>query len=412
LVGFVLLYLCVPTTLLLSDICISYLTNLFSDTSDSSTITPTSQNGKISSKLVKIIVSLKSLSSIQFPDSVKKSFQKQSFLLWTISFLTLLNILVWSCLIVFHNPGFQLPNSEQFQLLSSDHPIERFDREIEPRFPGSLSTSGDPMGDKLTLYLIWGVLPEDNGFGLDPHDNGMLKFDPNFSLEDPKNQKWMRKLCSKLRKQKFYDEVSNTVVGAHYDSCFMDTMVKWMKRDCQHVFTKTESYKPCCKVSKFPYKPEVFTKCVEESARDLYRTPSLYFQPDIAGPKFHTLKEKQDNSTDSSDKSGQLATFALRIRTNLSFSLSYEKMRDFYQDLDNFFLNEVYTKDKKTPVGLENGFFISAHLDFFDLQNSLLNDTWMSVFISAGLCFGFLWLFSRNFLIALGAVLCIFSIGK
>ncbi|XP_035704640.1 protein dispatched homolog 1 isoform X3 [Folsomia candida] len=410
-VGFILLYFCVPTTLLLSDMCISYLTSLFSD-SDLSTSSqqPSTQNGKkISSKVIKFVVSIKSFSVIKCPDKVKNAFQKQSTVLWTASFLSLLSILMWACLVLFHEPGFQLPNSEQFQLLSTRHPIERFDREIEPRFPGFLSSSSDAelSEEQLTIYFIWGVLPEDNGYGLDPHDNGALQFDKDFSLEQPKSQKWMRKLCSKLKKQSFYNQVSNTVVGAHYDSCFMDTMQKWMKRDCQHVFIKNETYKPCCKSSKFPYDAEVFTKCVEVAARDLYRTPTAYFQPDIAGPKFFILRENSNNSHESAENSGHLATFTLRVRTNITFSLSYEKMYEFYQTLETFYQTEV---QDKVPSGLDHGFFISAHLDFFDLQNSLLNDTWMSVLISAGLCFGFLWIFSRSFLVSVGAVLCIVTI--
>lgn len=225
-VGFLLLYLCVPTTLLLSDMCISYLKSLFSDSDPSASTNSAnpSQNGKrISSKLIKFIVSIGSCSPVQWcPGKVKRSCHQQSTLLWASSFLTLLSILVWSCLILY-DPGFQLPNSEQFQLLSTHHPIERFDREIEPRFPGYLSSTGnaDVSSEKLTVYFIWGLLPEDTGYGLDPHDNGELTFDPNFSLYPAKSQKWMRKLCSKLRKQGFHDEISNTVEGAHYDSCFM-----------------------------------------------------------------------------------------------------------------------------------------------------------------------------------------------
>jgi hypothetical protein len=316
-----------------------------------------------------------------------------------------LGVLVWSTLVVFYKPQFQLPNSEQFQLLSIDHPMERFDREVEPNFPGSWSVN-QPNEEKLTVYFIWGISPEDTGYGLDPHDNGDLQFDSSFSMGEPKSQRWVKKLCSKLKKQRFYDEMSNSVAGAHYDSCFLDTMVQWMKRDCQHIFFKNVTYRPCCNVSKFPYEPDVFSKCIANAARDVYRTPSLYFQGDIAGPKFFVLKE-QSNAT---ERSGQLATFTLRVRTNVSFSLSYEKMREFYSELDNFFQKEVLASDK-VPKGMEKGFFISAHLDFFDLQSSLLNDTWMSVLISAGLCFFFLWIFSRSFFIAVGAVISIFSIG-
>jgi len=383
-----------------------YLKSIFSEsTVDTQDPEMSVNNAKVSTKFIQIYEKLKAMFSFKISSQILELIDANRVMLWLWSFLVLLFVLLWSTIVVFYKPKFQLPNSEQFQLLSLNHPAEKFDREIEPNFPGGWSVN-QPEEMKLTLYFVWGIDPKDTGYGLDPHDNGVLQFDSGFSMSNPKSQKWIRKVCTKLRKSPFYDEVSNSVSGAHYDSCFIDTMVKWMKRDCDHIFFKNVTYKPCCKISKFPYEPEVFQKCVGTAARDVYRTPSLYFQGDIAGPKFFVFKD--DNTT---DKNGQLATFSLRVKTNISFSLSYDKMRDFYSQVDTFYQNEILGSDK-VPKGMENGFFVSAHLDFYDLQSSLLNDTWMSVLISAGLCFAFLWIFGKSFCIAVGAVLSIFSIGK
>lgn len=416
--GFVLLYFSVPPALILSDMTINYLSSLLPHESES--------KGKIYTKLLQLYQRINTIHRASMNvftkpyRCIKKITETHRAKCWLTVFLVLVAILMWSTYVVFIHPTFELPNTEQFQLLSSNHPIERFDRVVEPEFTIA-GLSEEDLGDKMTIYYVWGLQSIDTGNTLDPMDNGVLSFDNKFSMNHPSNQKWMRKLCSKLKQQPFYDEVANSMVGAHYDSCFIETMIKWMKRDCEHIFFKNISYAPCCKMSKFPYDADVFSKCVGLASRDMHRTPSTYFRTDVAGPKFFVMlesekKEKTNktiiapNTTNSSTVGGNLATFSLRIKTNVTFSLAYEKMDKFYKQLETFF--SEYLQSENAPKGLEDGLFISAHFDFYDLQKSLLNDTCQSVLLSAGLCFLFLWIFIKKLRVAIGAVICIFSIGK
>lgn len=423
--GFLLLYFSVPPALVLSDLTVNYLRSILPNESES--------KGKVYTKVLRLCERFEdakqaSVNVLKRPYLHIKTFvQSHRSKFWLAVFLALVAVLMWATFVVFVHPKFELPNTEQFQLLSSNHPIERFDRVIEPQFT-SAGVSEEDVGDKLRVYYVWGAQSTDTGNQLDPMDNGILEFDNGFSMEAPTNQRWMRKLCSKLKQQPFYDEIANSMVGAHYDGCFIETMIKWMKRDCEHIFFKNVSYAPCCKVSKFPYDAEVFSKCVGLASRDMHRTPSLYFRSDVAGPKFFVMTEnanrnERKNETKNatftrtststplpSGIEGSLATFTLRVNTNVSFSLSFEKMDKFYNQLETFF-NEFH-QSESVPVGLENGFFISAHFDFYDLQKSLISDTCQSVLLSAGLCFIFLWIFIGKLRVAIGAVLCIFSIGK
>ncbi len=45
---------------------------------------------------------------------------------------------------------------------------------------------------------------------------------------------------------------------------------------------------PCCEVSRFPYEEEVFNQCILLAVKDLYETPSAFFMPGLAGPRFST----------------------------------------------------------------------------------------------------------------------------
>ena len=338
-----------------------------------------------------------------------------------ISFLIFTAILVWGVITVFHSPGFQLPDTEQFQLLSFNHPIEKYDRIIEPLF--NIGSEEGRDYDNLTFYFMWGIKSADNGDPLNPNDEGTLEFDNNFGLTDAKSQTWMLEFCRRLENQTFYDPVANAANMATYDGCMLETMVTWMNRECEHPVLNFPSFEPCCKVSKFPYEPAVFSKCLGLAARNVYRTPVSFFRPDIAGPKFFTTYSNA-NTTEGQDiedsafstrkakpvfsRMGELAVFTIRARTNYMYTISYDKMSDIYRRASQFFEDAM----KNAPESLQQGFFISAHFNFFDLQHSLINDTWYSVLLSTSMCFIFICAASRRLLVSLGAVAVILATGN
>jgi len=405
LLAFFFLYLAAPTTLLASDKMCTYIGSLLPQRS--------SNHSTVLFKLFQTYDRFHSLLTSMctfayLPPKLKSFLNKNSFPLWWASFVICLGLLMWALFILFVISGISLPNSEQFQLLSDSHPAEYFEQYINPTFmhsidPKAVATSTNPENlensRKIVAYFVWGLKPVDSGNILDPNDQGSLVLDPLFSMSSPENQKWMENFCESVRTEEFYDEISNFVRGAHFDSCFVQTMKKWMGRDCTDVFVANVTYEPCCKVSNFPYDVNVFSQCVGLAARDVYRTPLLYFRPDIAGPKF-----KVEN--------GDLAVFTIRVKTNITASLTYEKMAEAYESIQGFYDNLMNTEDQNVPNELKNGFFVSSDLDFYDLQRSLMRDTIFSVILSSGLCFLFLWIFSKSFLAATGAVVTVFAAGK
>jgi len=180
--SFLLLYVCVPISLDCSDRVWEYLKSLL----------PPSSESKLSQKFIKFYSKTPILNSncYTLPLQCRKWFSKLNFSVnfWTVSFLLCGTILAVSSFTVFYSPGFQLPDSEQFQLLSTSHPVEVFDRLVAPTF--NQPTVDDEY--KLSVYLIWGIRPIDTGNGLNPKNVGTLQFDPNFSLVAPENQKWMK----------------------------------------------------------------------------------------------------------------------------------------------------------------------------------------------------------------------------
>ncbi|CAG7835319.1 unnamed protein product [Allacma fusca] len=412
-VSFVLLYFTVPTALLASEIIQMHISSLV----------PSPGENTLISKLLTITRKTKTW----------RTFFKQYICPWkftvilhklTATKLAIASLLVctimlsWGISTVFYYPGYELPKTEQFQLLSYNHPIEKYDRAIEPLFEDISELENNA---NLTFYFVWGLKATDNGAFLNPSDEGFLEFE-NLTLSNPENQQWMLTFCKKLKNQSFYDLEANMATGANFDSCMLDTMITWMDRECKPL-PFLPSHEPCCNVSKFPYESHVFTKCIPLANRDLYRTSAAFFQPDIAGPKFFTMfanpesneveievDESYDNPTKKPkpiySRMGQLATFTVRARTNFHYSISYDKMGTFYKVIDDFFNESL----QSAPESMQKGFFMSSHFDFFDLQHSLLYDTWYSLLLSTGLCFVFIWISSRSFFVSLGAVASILAI--
>ena len=60
--------------------------------------------------------------------------------------------------------------------------------------------------------------------------------------------------------------------------------------------------------------------------------------------------------------------------SNVTFSFSHDEMSQFYTSVNNWFSSVI----KTAPPQLQSGFFLS-HLGFYDVQNSLLQDTLMAI---------------------------------
>lgn len=152
---------------------------------------------------------------------------------------------------------------------------------------------------------------------------------------------------------------------------------------------------PCCEESKFPYKAEVFEKCLPEMISSLYRSPPYIFVPGVSGPKFERISSSQQNIT---------ATRALVIEyeSTQPFSTSFSEMASFSMGVENWF-NEML---KSAPSALQNGWFTSE-LGFYDLQQTLSSGTLIAAIIAMISSLIALLLFTMNVLLSLYAVLTV-----
>ncbi|XP_002125616.2 protein dispatched homolog 1-like [Ciona intestinalis] len=266
-------------------------------------------------------------------------------ILW-VTFFTLLAIT--SMYIVVFNPGFQLPRSASYlQFFEQNHPFEQYP--LQQRY---FDFDKDYKGF-LTVRFIFGIEPIDDGNPRNPDDKGNIHF-TRFNVSDPQSQRWLLNFCTILRSHKFYREPENSQFNS---MCFIETLKKWIEsRSC-----KTGA--PCCKMTRFPYKPNVFELCLKEAISRLNVVPQLQLFPSSPGPRF--------------DSKDVIRSVIVEFPTNQKTSSTQSEIAEFVKEIDETLQVHVET----APRTLAGGWFVSS-LNLYALQTSLYTGTLTSVGIS------------------------------
>uniref|UniRef100_A0A8C6V1Q6 Protein dispatched homolog 1 n=1 Tax=Neogobius melanostomus TaxID=47308 RepID=A0A8C6V1Q6_9GOBI len=297
--------------------------------------------------------------------------------LWLLWFLALT---VGGAYVVCVNPKMKLPSLElaEFQVFRSTHPFERYDAEYKKLFMFERVHHGEDL--HMPITIIWGVIPVDDGDPLNPKNKGKLILDGTFNIASPAAQLWILNFCQKLRNQSFVFQSE----GQDFTSCFIETFKQWMENhDCEEA-----SVYPCCSQSMFPYRQDVFELCMKRAIMELDRTTNYHLDSKTPGPRF--------------DINDTIRAIVLEFQSTYLFTLAYEKMYQFYQEVDAWITEEL----RSAPTGLSNGWFISS-LEFYDLQDSLSSGTLVAMALSVAVAFSVMLLTTMNIIISLYAILSI-----
>ncbi|KAI4888932.1 hypothetical protein NFI96_025070, partial [Prochilodus magdalenae] len=297
--------------------------------------------------------------------------------LWLSWFLA---ITVGGAYIVCVNPKMKLPSLElsEFQVFRSTHPFERYDAEYKKLFMFERVHHGEDL--YMPITIIWGVTPIDNGDPLNPKNKGKLTLDTTFNIASPANQAWILNFCQKLRNQSFVFQSDEQ----DFTSCFMETFKQWMEnQDCD----EARVY-PCCSQSTFPYRQDVFELCIKRAIMELDRSTIYHLDSKTPGPRF--------------DINDTIRAIVLEFQSTYHFTLAYEKMHQFYHEVDAWIQEEL----KNAPEGLSYGWFVS-NLEFYDLQDSLSDGTLIAMALSVLVAFSVMLLTTWNIIISLYAIISI-----
>ncbi|KAM9339516.1 protein dispatched homolog 1 [Symphorus nematophorus] len=297
--------------------------------------------------------------------------------LWLFWFLA---ITVGGAYVVCVNPKMKLPSLElaEFQVFRSSHPFERYDAEYKKLFMFERVHHGEDL--HMPITIIWGVTPVDNGDPLNPKNKGKLMLDSSFNIASPASQLWILNFCQKLRNQSFIFQSEEQ----DFTSCFIETFKQWMEnQDCEEA-----SVYPCCSQSTFPYKQDVFELCIKRAIMELDRSTNYHLDSKTPGPRF--------------DINDTIRAIVLEFQSTYLFTLAYEKMYQFYREVDAWITEEL----RFAPTGLSHGWFIS-NLEFYDLQDSLSDGTLVAMALSVAVAFSVMLLTTWNVIISLYAILSI-----
>uniref|UniRef100_A0A0P6JF94 Protein dispatched homolog 1 n=1 Tax=Heterocephalus glaber TaxID=10181 RepID=A0A0P6JF94_HETGA len=297
--------------------------------------------------------------------------------LWLLWFLVLT---VGGAYIVCVNPKMKLPSLElsEFQVFRASHPFERYDAEYKKLFMFERVHHGEEL--HMPITVVWGVSPEDNGNPLNPKSKGKLMLDSSFNIASPASQAWILHFCQKLRNQTFFYQTDEQ----DFTSCFIETFKQWMEnQDCDE-----PALYPCCSHWSFPYKQEVFELCIKRAIMELERSTGYHLDSRTPGPRF--------------DVNDTIRAVVLEFQSAHLFTLAYEKMHQFYSEVDTWISREL----RSAPEGLSNGWFVS-NLEFYDLQDSLSDGTLIAMGLSVAVAFSVMLLTTWNVVISLYAILSI-----
>ncbi|XP_036438134.1 protein dispatched homolog 1 [Colossoma macropomum] len=297
--------------------------------------------------------------------------------LWLFWFLA---ITVGGAYIVCVNPKMKLPSLElsEFQVFRSTHPFERYDAEYKKLFMFERVHHGEDL--YMPITIIWGVTPVDSGDPLNPKNKGKLTLDTSFNIASPASQAWILNFCQRLRNQSFVFQSDEQ----DFTSCFMETFKQWMEnQDCD----EARVY-PCCSQSTFPYKQDVFELCIKRAIMELDRSTIYHLDSKTPGPRF--------------DINDTIRAIVLEFQSTYHFTLAYEKMHQFYREVDAWIQEEL----KNAPEGLSYGWFVS-NLEFYDLQDSLSDGTLIAMALSVLVAFSVMLLTTWNIIISLYAIISI-----
>uniref|UniRef100_A0A803W9L8 Protein dispatched homolog 1 n=1 Tax=Ficedula albicollis TaxID=59894 RepID=A0A803W9L8_FICAL len=169
-----------------------------------------------------------------------------------------------------------------------------------------------------------------------------------------------------------------------FTSCFIETFKQWMEnQDCDE-----PSLYPCCSHWSFPYKQEVFELCIKRAIMELERSTGYHLDSKTPGPRF--------------DLNDTIRAVVLEFQSTYLFTLAYEKMHQFYKEVDSWISSEL----SSAPEGLSNGWFVS-NLEFYDLQDSLSDGTLIAMGLSVAVAFSVMLLTTWNIIISLYAIVSI-----
>lgn len=161
---------------------------------------------------------------------------------------------------------------------------------------------------------------------------------------------------------------------------------------------------PCCETATFPYPPHIFEECLPQIITILYESPRYVFIPGIAGPKFgrNSVIASAGSKINGTNQPPLVKALVVEYESTQPYTMAYTELELFQKRIQVWFDEAM----KSAPVGMQNAWFTSD-LGFFDLQQTLSQDTILAIIVAMLVSLIVLLLVTLNLLISLYAIITV-----
>ncbi|CAD5123515.1 DgyrCDS11855 [Dimorphilus gyrociliatus] len=285
--------------------------------------------------------------------------------------------------VVFVYPKLDLPETAYVQLFRKSFPMEAYEKDIQFKFNYVRELfEGSKKG--FSIHVILGIVPTDNGDHFNPKDRGFLKLDASFNFNDKTVRQSLNEFCKELKAVEFATK------DLKYKKCFINKVEEILNLDCNcshYLNCSNLNRTDCC--HRYEYFKELdINYCYAKAMKELYDKNKIN---EIFGfPYFDDLSK--------------IRAIEFRFQANQTFSLNYRDMKKIIKPIQD----SVKTLCIKHLKFLGESCFVTARLDFYDIQKSLQSGTFLAVAVSLAISTGVMLLTSLNVLITLYAM---FTVG-
>ena len=130
----------------------------------------------------------------------------------------------------------------------------------------------------------------------------------------------------------------------------------------------------CCQVTKFPYPEPIFNECLMEAIGDLYETPTDFWRPGVAGPKFNMSTNRVEATV-------------VEFDSNIKFSFSHNAMNQFYQQVETWFSKVIGRSSFSSIITFQSACMVAKEATRWTKQSSCNDDVnhacWPSICLYA-----------------------------
>ena len=270
-------------------------------------------------------------------------------------------------------------------------------------FMKELEFASGASADSVSVTVVFGALPRDDGPISNPYDLGTLAPDPLYDASDPASQEWMLRMC---------DDLEGPGLRGHVRP---GSLKCWPRRFDSWLRQSGYNGKPMSMPLNRTTFDDALYKWWLGGSQSGYEG-GLFFGSTDGLEMHHSLKTLGCPGSDCG-KRGRVprAEDAAVLRGHyFRFTTRTPYQRELAREEEEWHFWESWTSGQlvAAPVGLQNGYQTSLAWVLMSTDNSMLKSAWQSLSLSMALAFVVLIVATRNLWLSVLSCLCMSGVAS